>query len=66
MAKEFGVAGNGRAGRWYVEIEEEIDTEQKTLIVELPNVDFQIVLTGEQDLRDLISALEQARQDAFA
>ena len=62
-----GVAGNGRAGDWYVEVEEEIATESHTLLIEHPShPDDQIKIplkNAQKDLADLIAALQQTQRD---
>ena len=62
-----GVAGNGREGRWYVEVEEEIESEESTLIIQDPltyeEIRFPRVKNIVEDIDNLIKALTQAKTD---
>jgi hypothetical protein len=64
---EYGLLGNGRRGGWYTEVEEQITTEKKWLIIDHPALfpeQVRIPLdNATQDLADLIDALQQTKKD---
>ena len=63
---EYGVAGNGRKGRWYVEVDEDLETAQQFLLITDPDSGEEIevgTVENPNDLNDLIDAIRQARDD---
>ena len=63
---ELGLAGNGRAGNWYVEAEEELETEKLTLIIQHPNVKDEVRIPlrdDSEEINSLIDALVQLKAD---
>ena len=64
IEENIGMVGNGRSGAWYVEIEENLETEKQTLLIDHPFDQIEIPLDNTiQDINDLISALQQLKQD---
>ena len=64
IEENIGMVGNGRSGAWYVEIEENLETEKQTLLIDHPFDQIEIPLDNTiQDISDLISALQQLKQD---
>lgn len=65
---EYGLLGNGRMGDWYTEVEEQITTEKKWLIIDHPALSPEQVRiplgdNATQDLNQLIAALYQTVHD---
>lgn len=74
---KYGVAGNGRSGRWYVEVETQCEewgrTEEYVLQIEAANgfplhdeIRFAPIYDAVADIDHLIAALQQARQDLIS
>jgi hypothetical protein len=64
---DYGLLANSRIGDWYVEVEEQIATGDKWLLIEHPGVPLGAIRVSlvENDLQNLISALQEvAKHDS--
>lgn len=62
---EYGLLANGRADNWYAEIEEQIATEKKWLLIQHPNLfpdEVRVLLGNTDEVDGLIDALQQIKK----